>query len=334
MTTSTLTYREESFGILTDDQLYIDCVFVKPPNIPDKDLRGIRVWVPKYPLTKTSVITCARQEVQHSGEKRKIAHLVFDLRGTGDSDGVLGDQNFDMDLHAVQEWAKERFGKISFRFLGTPHSTYGRVNMWPLRAGSIMESYHYPAVSTEAAPSTILYLSSYGNFTRSDDAVCTRLARDGNEVFGLDPLRYLLHASAGDRLRPEDLESDLNILVQMLPSSPIIIGQPLAAGLALLWASRVANIKGVISIGNAQAGLSPSHIFYNNNPYTYMLSRYVKNISPRPLALVMLEKHSLGGEEQEIDMLYQSSKEPRRLEKAEKLSFKLLSQLINWVSEQ
>lgn len=333
MTTSTLTYSEETFGILTDDQLYLDCVFVKPPNTLDEDLRGIRVWVPKYPLTKSSVITCARQEVQHSGEKRKIAHLVFDLRGTGDSDGVLGDQNFDLDLHAVQEWAKERFGKISFRFLGTPFSEYGRVNMWPLRPGSIMESYHYPAVTEEITPPTILYLSSYGNFTRSDDLVCTRLAKAGSEVFGLDPLRYLLHASANGRLRPEDLESDLHILIQMLPSRPIVIGQPLAAGLALMWASRVTQIKGVISIGNAQAGLSPNHIFYNNNPYTYMLSRYVKNIAPRPLALVMLNKHSLGGDEQEIDMLYKSSQNPHRLEKEEKLSFKLLSELISWVSE-
>ncbi len=333
MTTS-LTYSEEPFGILTDDELYLDCVLVKPPNTVDKEIRALRVWVPKYPLTKSSVITCARQEVQHHGEQRKIAHLVFDLRGTGDSDGILGDQNFDMDLHAVNEWALERFGKINIRFLGTPFSEYGRVNMWPLRPGSVMESYQFPAISHEVTPPTILYLASYGKFGQSDDAVCTRLAQSGYEVFGCDPLRYLLHASANNRLRPEDLQDDLNVLIQMLPSNPIIIGQPLAAGLALFWASYVQKIKGVISIGRTQDGLKPPHIFYNNNPYTYLLSRYVKNIAPRPLALVLLKNHPLGGSEQEYNTLYQSSKDPRRLETIDKLSFKLLSELIDWVSNQ
>ena len=98
-----------------------------------------------------------------------------------------------------------------------------------------------------------------------------------------------------------------------------------------MWASHVAQVKGVISIGSAQTGLSPQHIFYNNNPYTYLLSRYVKNIAPRPLALVMLENHSLGGEEEEYQTLFQSSKEPHRLEKTGKLSFKLMTELIEWI---
>ena len=76
---SSLTYIEETFGILTDDELYLDCILVKQANVSDADLRVLRVWVPKYPLTKTSVLTCARQEVQSYGPDGTIAHLVFDL---------------------------------------------------------------------------------------------------------------------------------------------------------------------------------------------------------------------------------------------------------------
>ena len=71
-------YVEEQFGILTDDDLYLDCVLVRPAEMEDENLRVLRVWVPKYPLTKSSLITCARQEVQAFGRQNKLAHLVFD----------------------------------------------------------------------------------------------------------------------------------------------------------------------------------------------------------------------------------------------------------------
>jgi pimeloyl-ACP methyl ester carboxylesterase len=333
MTTGQL-YIEESFGILTDDDLYLDCILVRPPNLPDEAIQSLRVWVPKFPLTKSSVITCARQEVQFSGAQRKVAHLVFDLRGTGESEGVMGDENFDQDLHAVREWAKERFGNINFGFLGTPYSEYGRVNLWPLRPGSMMESYYYPAVSSAVNPPSLLYLSTYGGFGKTDDVVCTRLAQAGYDVYGVDPLRYLLHASAQNRLKPEDLWEDMKFLNQMLPAPPILIGQPMAAGLALLWASRVPQVKGVIAIGRAQAGFSPAHIFQNSNPYTYLLSRYAREIAPRPAALVMLTEHTMGGDEQEVAALYQSLQEPRRLEKLDRLSFTTLQELIEWVRQK
>ncbi len=330
--TSTLPYTEEPFGILTDDNLYLDCVLVKPTGLSDEDLRAIRVWVPKYPLTKSSVITCARQEVRSHGARRKVAHLVFDLRGTGDSEGAMGDNNFDQDLHAIAEWARERFGRINFGFLGTPDAGNGRVNLWPLRPGSVMESYHYPATGS-LLPPTVLYLSTYGSFSRTDDAVCNKLAEAGYHVYGVDPLRYLLHASANHRLNPDDLAADLQILIQMLPSKPIIIGQPLAAGLALMWTSRVNKVAGVIAVGRAQAGLSPSHIFHNNNPYTYLLHRHVPDISPRPLALVQLKGNALGGDEDEMTTLMQSSKMPNRLEQVSSLSLDLLLELLTWVQQ-
>ncbi|VAW30735.1 hypothetical protein MNBD_CHLOROFLEXI01-1117 [hydrothermal vent metagenome] len=327
--TSTLSFTEEPFGILTDDNLYLDCVLIKPVGVEDEAFRAIRVWVPKFPLTKSSVITCARQEVKSHGSKRKVAHLVFDLRGTGDSEGTMGDHDFKADLHAVAEWAKERFGRINFGFLGTPESENGRVNLWPLRAGSVMESYHYPAAGN-LMPSTVLYLSTYGNFSRTDDALCSQLAKAGYHVYGLDPLRYLLHASTNHRLNPDDLAADLQILIQMLPSKPIIVAQPLAAGLGLLWASRVNKVAGVIAVGRAQAGLSPSHIFHNSNPYTYLLHRHVPDISPRPMALVMLKGNALGGDEDEMATLMQSSNLPNRLERVDRLAPKLLLELLTW----
>lgn len=329
--TSGQLYTEESFGILTDDDLYLDCILVRPPSIPDEALQSLRVWVPKFPLTKTSLITCARQEAQASGMQRKTAHLLFDLRSTGESEGTIGDEAFDRDLHAIREWAKERFGPINVSFLGTPTTDHGRVNVWPLRPGSVMESYHYPAFTSDTSPRTLLYLSTYGNFSKTDDLVCARLAQAGYEIFGVDPLRYLLHASAQNRLKPEELAEDLKILIQMLPSAPTLIGQPMAAGLALFWASHIPQVHGVIAIGRAQVGFTPSHIFYNSNPYTYLLSRHIKRIAPRPSALVKLSEHPLGGDDQEFAQLYQSLQEPRRLENLKKLSFSALQQLIQWI---
>lgn len=332
--TSLLPYVEESFGILTDDDLYLDCILVKPANMDDEDLSILRVWVPRYPLTKTSVITCARQEVKSYGPDGTIAHLVFDLRGTGDSEGVPGDQDFHKDLHAIADWADERFGQINFGFLGFPLSEESTVNVWPLRAGAVMESYYYPASGTTLAPPSLLYLSTYGNFSRTDDALCKALAGAGYEVYGLEPLRYLLHASVNDRLTPDDLHKDLQMLVQMLPSKPYVIGQPLAAGLAIIWASGVSSVQGLISIGRAQAGLSLSHIFQNSNPYTYLLHRRIPRIAPRPVVMVLQEGHPLGGSEKKLDALYQSSKAPHRLERTDEISPDFLLQQLDWMQEQ
>ena len=329
----TSSYIEENFGILTDDDLYLDCVLVKPAKASDEDLRVLRAWAPKYPLTKSSVITCARQEVQSYGPDGKIAHLVFDLRGTGDSDSILGNQDFDADLHAIREWAQERFGQINFGFLGFPESEYGRVNMWPLRAGSVVESYYYPAAGDNLTPPSIMYLSSYGNFSRRDDALCIKLANAGYEVYGLDPLRYLLHASVSRQLTPDDLARDAQEVGQMLTSPPLLIGNPLAAGLALLWTARVQAIRGVIAIGRAQDGFRPAHVFQNRNPYTFMLARQASQIAPRPLVLVRRLGHMLGGDSAELTGLYQSSKEPRRLEETKQISSQFLLEMVRWIEE-
>jgi len=326
---------EENFGIQTDDELYLDCVLVRPAATRDEDLRVLRAWVPKYPLTKTSVITCARQEVKSYGPDGKIAHLVFDLRGTGDSDGILGDQSYDMDLHAVEEWAKERFGSINFGFLGFPTvEEFARVNVWPLRAGAVMETYRYQASSTAVAPVSVIYLSTYGNFKRADEAMCIALADAGYEVYGIDPLRYLLHANMTSRLTPSMLADDMDELIQMLPNMPILIGQPLAAGLALTWAIHTPRVRGVIAIGQAQAGLKPRHIYDNDNPLTFQLGRHIPRISPRPLALVIPEsQQGRSAIEQELKTLHDLSGEPHRLEYSEAVTPESLLDLLKWVVE-
>lgn len=112
-----------------------------------------------------------------------------------------------------------------------------------------------------------------------------------------------------------------------------MLAQPLAAGLALMWASRVNSVRGVVAIGRAQAGMSPKHIFHNSNPYTYLVDRYVADIAPRPLALVMHTKSSMGGDEDEMNGLYHSSKPPNRLERTDRLSLNLLLELLTWITE-
>lgn len=332
---STLPYVEESFGVLTDDELYIDCILVRPAGATDEDLRILRAWVPKYPLTKSSVLTCARQEVASYGSDRRMAHLVFDLRGTGDSEGILGDQNFQLDLSAIEAWAEERFGAINFGFLGFPSTDeFSKVNVWPLRAGAVIESYFYRAASASVAPSTVVYLASYGNFSRKDETNCVALADAGYDVYGVDPLRYLLHANQAGRLSPDALAADMRELIRMLPKMPIVIGRPLASGLALIWGIWLQRVRGVVAIGSAQAGLRPKHIFANDNPFAFQLSRHVQKMAPRPLALVHDKSRGTARSEKELLTLHDCATGPRRLERVSKVTPKLLIELTQWIDQQ
>ncbi len=323
-------YIEETFGILTDDELYIDCIFYKPRNASDEDLRGVRVWVPKYPLTKTSVMICAQQEAHGAGPASKVAHLIFDLRGTGNSD--LKDDNFELDINAIRAWAFERFGeKIDISFFGAPTVSSGRVDMTPIRTGVVMEQYVYAA---KGMPSNqiILYMSAYGNFGRKDDALCTALSEAGYQVVGIDPLRYLLHASAMDRLTPTDLWADFRKLCQSFVEQPILIAQPIASGLALLWTAGVEIAKGVVAIGRVQVGFTPKHIFKNDNPHTYFISRYVNRIAPRPVGLA-LDGRAKREDADELATLYQMCGMPRRFEKIEKVNAEFLLEMAKWVQD-
>jgi hypothetical protein len=205
-------HEEEAFGILSSDNIYLDCILVKPKVLEDSDIEALYIWVPKYPLTKTTLIICARHEINAEWREGKAAHLVFDLRGTGDSDGTLGDRNFQSDLKGIEIWAGERFGNVDLVILGRPEGQ-GKAHIFPVRPGVIIEYYHYPAAAGSAekndkpstSPIPLLYLATPGNFSVIDDAVCQRLAQAGYDVYGLDPLRYLLHASSRKRLTPADI---------------------------------------------------------------------------------------------------------------------------------
>lgn len=325
-------YKEESFGILTDDDVALDCILVRPLNATDEAINAIRVWVPRYPLTKASVITCARHEVESLGADGHVAHLVFDLRGTGESEGVAGDFNFNADLRAVRLWAAERFGDISVGFLGRSHGEE-QVDVRPIRPGVVMELYRYhPPTPTESA-TPLLYLATYGAFTSSDEAACRTLAQAGYEVMAMDPLRYLLHAAARNRLTVPDLWQDLQNLCDQIPENPLLLGQPVAAGLALLWASGVESIRGVITLGQAQRAFRPSHIFANQNPHTFFLGRYVHKITPRPVVLIRQTSHRLGGNHDELTALHQVSGPPRRFIEVEQATEDLLLQQLSWLKQ-
>ncbi|MCI0396726.1 MAG: hypothetical protein L0322_17545 [Chloroflexi bacterium] len=333
---STFPFEEELFGVLSDDDLYLDCLLVRPPGLADERVESLQVWVPRYPLTKSSVVTCARQEAKPYGEPGRTAHLVFDLRATGESEGTPGDKRFDIDLNSVRAWAQERFGeKIRLAFLGEPDGR-GQAALLPIRPGVVVEYYRYPGSRTAGAiHPPVLYLSTYGHFNRGDDAMCQALAEAGYDVYGLDPLRYLLHASyAGGRITPTELRQDLIALCQSLPDRPVIIGQPVAAGLALLWTAGVEAVRGVIAIGKAQVSFAPPHIFQNDNAHTYFLSRHVHRIAPRPVAFVMVEGDPLGGEANEIAAFFSSAGQPRTAERSREVTPALLKKLLGWVEQE
>lgn len=327
-----MNYEQEDFGILTDDNLYLDAMLLKQVGVSDEEIKVLRVWVPKFPLTKTSLITCARHEIQSYPPNSGIAHLVFDLRGTGDSDTLLGNNDYLTDLRSIKAWALERFGnKINFGLLGFPSSEKGNVHMWPLRAGSMLESYHYYAKGGKVVPQTVLYLASYGNFSHADEERCMALTEEGYDVYGMDPYRYLLYASAKQLLTPAMLWEDLRLLIQMLPVPPIIIAEPMAAGLGLLWAAGVPATKGVIAIGRAQSGLMPRHIFDHTETAVFDLRTLVGKIAPSPTVIVHHDGNPMGGDKKRMEVLFEHSQEPHRLESTEKVSSGLLLNLLAWM---
>lgn len=323
-------YIEETFGILTDDDVYLDCVLVRPRGTTDASVRALRAWIPRYPLTKSSVITCARQEVIGAGIGSPVAHLVFDLRGTGQSEGQRDDRNFDMDLEGVRLWAAERFGDINFGFLGTPTGSE-QVEQVPIRPGVVMETYHYRPAEGAAAHGSVIYLSTYGNFSRADDARALALAGAGYEVFGVEPLRYLLHASVQSRITPVELWRDMQTYVKQIGGEAWLVGLPVSAGLGLLWAAGVGAIRGVVAIGRTQAAFKAYHIFDTTNPHTFFLGRYVHKIAPRPMALVQVEDHVLGGDHDELAALFQTSMGPRDLTSAQAITPALLLNRLHWL---
>jgi len=283
---------------------------------------------PNQSASSSNPIPCARREVQANGSDGTIAHLVFDLRGTGDSDGSAEDQQYNIDLASIQGWATERFPKANFGFLGTPDLLHGQVSLLPLRPGVVLESYQFEG-STHNMPA-VLYMSTYGNFDKLDEARCTALAKAGYEVYGFDPLRYLLHASAAELITPDNLFLDFEVVCQIIGRDVYLIAQPISAGLALLVTGMVEQIKGVTAIGRANLAFRPKHIFDHNPSVSFALEGFVPQISPRPLALIWQDGHPLGGDKAEFKNLYQAAAEPRKAERTKEISPKLLNNLLLW----
>ena len=320
--------REESFGILTDDDIYLDCILLLPDELQDKDVAAVRVWVPRYPLTKSSLITCARQEVAAFSQHNQTAHLVFDLRGTGESEGSFLNQEYDEDLKGILLWAEERFGQIKVTFMGLPHSEDSQVSLLPLRPGVVMETYRYPAVGID--PPRLIYMSRYGNFGPRDEKMCVALQAAGYEVYGMDPFRYLLHASAQGSITPEKVALDLAMLMQFLDRQPLVMAQPVSAGLALLWAATSEAIRGVLAMGRFQAGLKPPHIFDQSQKQALQLQHLVPKIAPRPVVIV----GPANSEADEAGSIYSFLAEPRRLDRTQHLSSDYLISLLRWLEEK
>lgn len=331
-------YEEEAFGVLSSDEIYLDCIMVKPKGMADEDLESLHIWIPRYPLTKATVINCARQDIQAEWRQGKTAHLVFDLRGTGDSDGDRTDKNYDRDIKGLEIWAAERFGDIDVNFLGLPDG-HGQAAIAPIRPGVIIEYYHFPPQSQgdsnpAAQKPPLLYLSTPGNFSLIDDELCLRLARAGYNVYGMDPLRYLLHASTNQPLSPAAQWADMDIFCSSLPTPPILIGQPLSAGLAMFWTCGVERFLGVIAIGAAQSVFEPWHIFDNGNPHNYFINRYLYRMAGRPIVLVMLEGHELGSDARELAAYFASLGHPRLAEKTNEISPRFLLKMLTWIEKE
>jgi hypothetical protein len=271
--------KEEHFGILTDDDLALEATLVRPGMLTDDRVQTVQVWVPKFPLTRSSVLPAARAEIEAVGSGSRMVNLTFDLRGSGESDGTPSDEGFEIDLHSAHEWAKERFGPdVVFRTLGFPDlGGADRLLAYPLRPGVVAELYRYNP--DEESKGRVLYFSSYGDFDRADDALCRALARADYTVYGGDLLRYLFMAGP---LTPEELRSDGVALGTLVGEPFYLIARAFAAGPALAIAAGNPAVGGVIVTGPAQEGLNAPHLFSQDDPAKLDLSLLIKNLSPRP----------------------------------------------------
>jgi len=238
------------------------------------------VWVPKYPLTRSSVLPAARRSAMAVDENPWTVQVVFDLRGSGESDGTPSKEGFEIDLHSVSEWAHERFGlRAKVQFFGFPDmGGADRLITMPLRPGVMIELYRYnPRV--KPSKGSVLYFSQYFDFTRDDDVICRSLADKGFIVYGCDLMRYLLLAGP---LTMTEFMDDTRVLASQLESPLFLVARAFAAGPALAMAAGVASVRGVLVTGPAQQGLSSAQHFVQDNPAHLLLSLLIREMASRP----------------------------------------------------
>ena len=299
---------EEYFGILTDDGLALEATLVRPRALLDSRVEAVRAWLPKYPLTMSSVLPAARREVMAAGPASTIANLVFDLRGTGESEGVPSPEGFAIDVHSAHEWAKERFGEeIGFHTLGFPDLGKANhlVNM-PLRPGVMVELYCYNAPG--ASQGCVLYLSRYSDFDRQDDEICHALAAGNYTVYGGDLMRYLLLAAP---LTLDTFVRDSAAVAARLSQPLYLAARSQAAGPALIAAAFTPSVAGVIVTGSAQEGLANSFLFDRSTPSQWLLSGPIKKLAPRPVVFLWNQEEGVARSSESLRALYQMAEKPR-----------------------
>lgn len=326
-----ITIEEEHFGILTDDALALEATLVRAAGCSDEEVRSVRVWLPKYPLTRSSVLPAARAEARALGAESRAIYLTFDLRGSGESDGEPSDEGFEIDIHSAHEWAKERFGpEVAFQVCGFPDlGAANRLVALPLRPGVLVELYRYHPDDVETQ-AHVIYLSRYGHFGREDDALCRSVADAGYVVYGGDLLRYLLLAGP---LTTETFAQDAAGLAVQLGRPLYLVARALAAGPALLMASTVPAVNGVVVTGEAQEGLAAAHLFSQENPARLMLLRQVKKLAPRPAVFFWDVAEAGGAAPDDLKALSDVTQRPRLWGMIPKIDAPILLKALGWLGE-
>lgn len=322
--------REEHFGILTDDNLALEASLVRPMGLDDRDVSTVQLWVPKYPLTRSSLLTAARYETVAIGHRNQTVNLTLDLRGSGESDGIPSDEGFEIDLRSAHEWAKERFGpEVTFRVLGFPDlGQADRLLALPLRPGVLAEFYRYE--TDEVSRGRVLYLSQYRHFSREDDALCRSLADADFTVFGGDLMRYLLPAAP---LTLDSMWKDGNAMVTQIGRPLYIIARSPAAGPALALATGVDGIGGVVVTGPAQAGLDLPHLFTAARPGELDLIQLVDKARPRPVVFLWNRAEAGDASPQQLRQVYERTKKPTLWGVIRELESSILLNALGWLIE-
>lgn len=323
---------EEHFGILTDDELALDATLVRPAGLVDSDVLTVQVWVPKHPLTRNSVLPAARRCALVVDEYPWTVNLTFDLRGTGQSDGMPSPEGFAIDLHSIDEWARERFGpKINIQHFGFPEmGGANRLITMPLRAGVMMEMYRYHPSDGEGKAS-VLYFSHYNDFSRDDDAICREMADKGFIVYGVDLMRYLLLAGS---IEVDALWEDSAILASQLDPPLYVIGRAFAAGPALLMAAGTQAVRGVILTGPAQEGLAAKHLFSPQDASRLALTQQVQKFSPRPAIFLWNQAESDKLDPASLKAVHDAADDPRLWAVVKDVDTAILLNALGWLAKR
>jgi hypothetical protein len=323
---------EETFGILTDDNLALEATLVRPADLKDDTVRTVQVWVPKYPLTRSSLLPAARASTMAAGADQGVVNLTYDPRGAGESDGVPSQQGFEIDVSSIGEWARERFGaQIELVVFG--FADMGRANQlitMPLREGVFLEMYRYSPNGNGRG--TVLYFSRYTHFGRDDDGLCRAMADEGYMVYGGDLMRYLL--LAGPEVALTTFLEDLGVMIRYAERPLFVVARAFAAGPALVLAAANKAIDGVVVAGPAQEGLTLAHLFSRERPSQLVLLRHTRDYAPRPGVFLWDTAAAPRLDAQGLRAIHDAMEGPRLWGTVPRVDAALLTNALRWLAEQ